>query len=681
MRQMFYHNDRPLLWPAGVLLGMVSMLSVPLLAVDDQDDVKLTDVDGATTQRVARLIAARHFEKQPIDDAVSLELFDDFLNAWDPSHLYLTKSDVEEFSRYRTQLDDQIKAGQLDFPQLVFERFLSRCQAAQSMVNELIDAEHDFTQEESTLKDGGDRAWADTPADLQEYWRQTIKRQLLGLVLDGQSADQARATLRLRYQTTWNLIAQTDGSELLELYLSTMMRCLDPHSRYFSPRSEDEFQMDMSLKLVGIGARLRHDSGNTVVAEIVPGGAAAADGGLRPEDTIVAVGQGKSGPVTDIVGLKLASVVEQIRGAEDTFVRLHVKRAAADGVIVLTLKRQQVELQDQQVSGQVIDSAKWIDGPSQKIGVLTIPSFYRDFRSVASSTTFRSAARDTRRILSDFRQQKVDAVVVDIRNNTGGALAEAVEVTGLFIPSGPVVQMTARDMSPEVLNDEDTELAWQGPLVVLINRHTASASEIFAAAVKDYRRGIVVGDSKTHGKGSVQNIIDIRTGMRGPDQGAIKLTIGAWHGVSGGSSQVTGVPADVVLPSDTDVDLFGEGSLEHPIANTSTRQLSFLPFQNLVTAAAIKTVQQKSAARVEQDADFQRTQARMQFVANREQQRHVSLNLQTRQTERQQWEDLLEGVESSSGDDLFARDFYHTEVVRTTVDFLNILARNQQAGL
>lgn len=640
------------------------------------DEVTFSDVDSTTTRRVAQLIEARHFEKQPIDDAVSIELFEDYIDAWDPNRLYFLKSDIDTFANYRTSLDDQVKVGQLSFASTVFDRFMSRCVAAQSIIEETINADHDFTVEESTLRDGTERPWGTSPAEVREYWRKTIKLQLLNLVLDGENEDEARATLKQRYQTSFNLVKQTDSSEVLELYLSTMMRCLDPHSRYFSPQSEDEFQMDMSLQLTGIGAQLRHEHGQTVVEEIVPGGAAFSDGRLQSEDVILAVGQGAEGPMNDIVGLKLQSVVEQIRGRIDTVVRLRIKRATTDETMVVKLTRQRIELKAQEVSGQVIDSKTWVDGDSRKLGVLRIPSFYRDFRNAAAGNPYRSAARDTDVILKQFRDAGVDAVVVDIRNNTGGALAEAVELTGLFIPTGPVVQMVARDTDPQVLADQDDGLAWDGPLVVLINRQTASASEIFAAAVKDYRRGIVVGDSSTHGKGSVQNIVDIRRGSTGPDQGAIKLTVGAWHGVTGTSSQVTGVTSDVVLPSETDMDIFGEGSLQHPIANTTTQQAKYLPFQDLRTDGSVAEVRQKSAERIRKSAEFARTIARMEFARSQQDAEQISLNLIERQQLRQKVDDLTEEASTTTEDSeaSFARNFYNREVVQTTVDFLNALA-------
>ncbi len=359
------------------------LLATAAVAVPRQpalgDNVAFSDVDSITTRRVAELILARHFENQPIDDEVSGQLFDSYLKAWDPNRLYFTKSDIDEFTVFRTSLDDQIRSGQLQFAKLVFDRFIVRATESQSVISSAIDQQHDFLIDESVVRKGDSRPWASSAAETKENWRKTIKLQLLNFIIDGDAIDEAKAKLKLRYSTSHNLLVQTDKDEVLELYLTSMMQCLDPHSRYFSPRSEEEFQTNMSLRLTGIGARLRHENGNTVVEEIVKGGAADSDGRLSKEDTIVAVGQGEDGGLIDIVGLKLQAVVDQIRGEVGTVVRLQVEKKGTTKRIVYRMTRQQIELEDQQVSGRIVDSGEWVNGTSGTIGLLTIPRFIETF--------------------------------------------------------------------------------------------------------------------------------------------------------------------------------------------------------------------------------------------------------------------------------------------------------------
>lgn len=663
----------------------ITCLLIVLVSTAFADDLHFTKTESDTTRIVTQLIEARHLENQAIDDSLSTEFLDSYIDAWDSNRLYFTHVDIDEFHAYRTSLDDHVKTGQLKFATLVFNRFVERSSLAlTSFIKPAIESSHDFEIDESIVKDGSTQDWATSDDQLRERWRKAVKLQLLNLKLDGDSDADARAKLHRRYANNLNLLKQTEPGELLEIYLTTFMQCFDPHSRYFSPQSEDDFRMDMSLKLTGIGARLRHDVGDTVVEEVVKGGAADKDGRLQAGDVITAVGQGRDGELKDIVGMKLQHVVDQIRGEKGTVVRLQVLKNGTTVTAVYDLNRQLIELESQQVSGLTINAGDFVPGATAKVGVLTIPSFYRDFEKAANGGNFRSTSRDIRKLLKRFRAEGVDSLVVDIRRNSGGALAEAIEVTGLFIPNGPVVQMQARDKSLEVLSDEETDFPWRGPLVVLSGRGAASASEIFAAAIKDYRRGIVVGDETTHGKGSVQNILSVRSRLLDPevDRGALKLTIGTWHGISGQSNQLKGVKSDVVLPSVVDARETGERSLDNALPNTPRSPVKYMAFQNYVDSGVLDAIRRNSKQRTSADQDFARIIARKTYLEQVKAETHVSLNLKQQQLRRKQAEELLSSDNTESNSEPasqaaeFGSEFYTREVLQITVDYLNLLKKS-----
>lgn len=664
----------------------VMLVAAGLLTIIDRSavgqQIEFSAKDAETAKMVVKLVQARHLENQPLDDEVSSNAFDAFVKAWDPNRLYFTQADISELEANRNLLDDQIQAGQLQFAALAFERFATRSAALQPVIEETIDSEHDFELDESIVKNAATQPWAASDSDIRERWRKTIKLQLLNQKLDGETDASAKEKLKRRYESNFNLLKQTDKDEVLELFLSSFMRGLDPHSRYFSPTTEEEFNMAMSLKLTGIGARLRHELGSTVVEEVIKGGAASSDGRLESGDVIVGVGQGKEGDFNDIVGVKLQYVVDQIRGKEGAIVRLRVQKKTGGEAVEYALTRKKIVLEDQRVSGVVIDGSKVQSGATQRVGVLTIPSFYRDFRQAAQGSAFRSTAEDVKAVLRDFKQQNVDAVIVDMRDNTGGALAEAVEVTGLFIPTGPVVQMQARGEQREVLSDKDKDWDWRGPMVVLCDRMTASASEIVASAIKDYRRGIIVGDTATHGKGSVQNVLELQSRrFAKEDRGAIKLTIGTWHGVSGDSSQQTGVSSDITLPSVSDTDEMGEVSLDHALLNEKAVRLKYLPFQKFVSADVVDMLRRQSSERIAVSQDFMATQKRIDYVKQLEAKTEVSLNFKTQQAQRATAKALLTAEAPApttgvvSGQE-FAKDYYNREVLEITLDYLRLLKKS-----
>ena len=510
------------------------------------------------------------------------------------------------------------------------------------------------------------------------------------LYLEDTEPDEARKRLHVRYNRSRNFLEQTEPHEILEQYLSSMTHCLDPHSSYMSPQTLQDFQIQMAQHLEGIGARLRFDvdSGYTIVEEVIEGGAAAADGRLKKGDRITGVDpDGPRGPepLVDVVEMKLTKVVDYIRGPSNTEVLLRVRTLDDETeeitVVDYVLTRQQVEIPDQSVEGKIIETGTWFDGRKEKIGVLNIPSFYRDFSGASAGGLFKSTSRDVRRVLKRFNRENVDAVIVDLRWNGGGALQEAVEVSGLFIPRGPVVQVREPGNSVRVLEDEDPQVQWRKPMIVVCNRLSASASEIFAGAIRDYRRGIIVGDRTTHGKGTVQNVMPV-TSLFGTQHGALKLTISKFYRVNGDSTQNRGVTSDVVLPSLLNHRDIGEDSLDNALAFDRIQRAGYVPYSSYLTDAMKDELAARSSRRVSESTDFDRVRQAIARYEERKNRKTISLNLETLKEEeeeiRREEEEQEEIIQKSSGysddedDDIFKDDFYNRELVRITLDYLDL---------
>lgn len=649
-------------------------------------NARLTAEDGKTAQIVTNMVSSRHINHPAVDDALSQRLLARFIQTWDPQKLYFLKSDIDQFETQKTSLDDQLLAGNVDFANTVFDRFRLRMTERADRIGLQIDAEHDFTVDESMVRDAKELSWATTEAELDERWRQRVKYDLLLLKMDGTDLADARKRLHKRYHTNRLFMQQTEAHEVLELYLSSMTHCLDPHSSYMSPKTLEDFKIIMGLKLEGIGARLKYEDGYTVVEDVITGGAAAADGRLIKGDKIIGVSHDAVSEFVDVVEMKLTKVVEKIRGPGGTKVRLQVLKEKG-GIEEYELTRGTVQIEDEEVKGVIIDSAEWIPGKKARIGVLNIPSFYRDFQGASTGGDFKSTSRDVRRVLDRFRAENVDALVVDLRWNGGGALLEAIEVSGLFIPRGPVVQVKEPENAVTAYDDEDPDMYWRKPLVVVCNRFSASASEIFAGAIKDYRRGIVVGDTTTHGKGTVQNVVDVtsRLPFFNKERGALKLTISKFYRVNGESTQNKGVTSDVVLPSLLNHRDIGEDSLENALAFDRITRASYVPFSSQVSDATIAELAKKSTARVAASPEFQKVQKLIERYLERKNDKTVSLNEsvlkaeeeELKQEQQEEEEVIRKGANAAAGDDIFPKQFYNSELLNIAVDYLEMTPAQQ----
>lgn len=586
-----------------------------------------------TTQFVERF----HYARQSIDDRLSEQVLKNYLEALDGNRQYFLEPDIIYFSRYRHALDDVLETGDVEPVFDIFRLYRLRSQQNLTYAIAQLAKPAVFTIDENFVFDREKEPWIATPQEMQENWRKRVKNDALSLVMADKTWPEASEILRKRYERVLKRINELDSDDVFETFMNAFARTLDPHSSYLSPRQSEEYRIQMSLSYQGIGASLQLDDELVKVLNVIPGGPAAIDGRLKASDRITAVGQGASGEMVDVVGWQLDDVVQLIRGPQGTTVRLQVLPADAPPGTdeqVLSLTRDKVKLEEQAAKGEVREIMR--DGRAIKVGVITVPSFYQDFDARSrGDDDYVSTTRDVRRLLGDLTRQGMQGLVIDLRGNGGGHLSEATALTGLFIDAGPIVQLRDTNGRVEVLPDPEPSVAYDGPLVVLVDRFSASASEIFTAAIQDYHRGVVIGQ-QTFGKGTVQNLYPLDQYARRatePGLGQLTLTIGKYYRVTGGSTQNKGVVPDIALPSSVDPDEIGENSREGALPWDQIDATRFRATGRLDSAIAYLT--QHELERMQADPDVRYLMSDIQAVAELRSQKTVSLNLKERLAERE----------------------------------------------
>ncbi|MEO8498022.1 MAG: S41 family peptidase, partial [Planctomycetota bacterium] len=459
--------------------------------------------DRRVTKTVEWYMEQEHLSRHPLDDEISTRAMKAFLEGFDPRKMYFLQSDVDEFMQKERLLDNEFKDGDVRFAYTVFNRFLQRLDERVVLVASLVDQPQDYTVDESIVTDPDALSYPRTAEEVHDRWRKLVKLNLLTFKADDIADDEARAKIKRRYQSLTKRWHQTDSDELLERFLTAITSSYDPHTTYMSPSSLDNFRIMMRLNLDGIGAALQlSEEGYTAVTKVIPGGAADKDGRLKPDDRIVSVSD-SNGEMVDVVDMKLNDVVQLIRGDAGTVVKLGVQPGGTGETKIYDITRARIELEDSAARGEVIERGQKPDGKPFNVGVIDLPSFYMDMAAAGQGAQdFRSTTRDVSHILKDFHSKNVDVVVLDLRQNGGGSLTEAINLTGLFIDQGPVVQVKDAIGRIQSYNDLEAGMAWDGPLVVLTSKFSASASEILAGAIQDYNRGLIIGDDSTHGKGT-----------------------------------------------------------------------------------------------------------------------------------------------------------------------------------
>lgn len=586
-------------------------------------------------QLVMKFLSEYHYARRPLDDALAAEVLQAYIDALDPNRNYLLADDVAGFdARWKTRLDDAMRANDLTPAYAMYEVYRQRFEQRLAHVMRLLEVQPDFKREETFVFDREGVPFAKDTDELDELWRQRVKNDLISLMLTGKEYAEARDVVRKRYEGFLRRARQVNSRDVFDTFVNAYARALDPHTSYFSPRDADEFEIRMSLSYEGIGAALQTEDEYVTVARILPGGSAERTGLVAVKDRIVGVGQGETGELVDVVGWRLDEVVDLIRGPKDSIVRLQVlpgDAAPGGAERVVSLARTEIKLEEQAAQKEIVQVER--GGRQVSIGVVKVPAFYMDYRArQAGETDYRSTTRDVRKLVTELMQAKVDGIVLDLRDNGGGSLPEAAELTGLFIDRGPVVQLRSSNGKVEVMQDPEPGLVYAGPLAVLVNRFSASASEILAGAIQDYGRGLVIGTT-TYGKGTIQNLVDLDRFIAGKaDLGQIKLTIGKFYRVTGSSTQHRGVVPDVELPSPIDPGEFGESAQTAALPWDQIDGISFAP--NRVAGALMPALTQQHNRRAANDAEYSAFLNDLAEVKTARERRSVSLNLETRRAER-----------------------------------------------
>ncbi|MDG1951500.1 MAG: carboxy terminal-processing peptidase [Gammaproteobacteria bacterium] len=582
-------------------------------------------VHGETAANLLKELKDKHYSGITFDDNFSSVIFDKYLDNLDGSKLYLLKSDIDEIAVYRYRLDDSLKAGSVEpgfeIYNIYYKRLLERLIYAVNRVENHID-DMDFSVEEYIVIDREEEPFANSISEADEIWRKRVKNSVLSLRIAGDSNDEIKEKLSKRYRNQLAQIMKTNSRDIFQAYLATVASSVDPHTSYFSPRDSENFNMGLSLSLQGIGAQLTSEDEYTKVVELIKGGPAERGEELQAGDRIISIGQDDDGELVDVVGMRLDDVVSKIRGEKGTTVRLNVIPVNATGeesAKTISIVRDTVKLEDQSAKKEVLELS--YEGSDYRIGVIALPTFYFDFEAAArGEKDYKSSTRDVKILLEELKEEGVDAVVVDLRNDGGGSLQEANQLVGLFIESGPTVQIKysgSRNGFTRSYGDNDPEVTYDGPLAVLVNRTSASASEIFAGAIQDYQRGLVLG-GQTFGKGTVQEII-------GMEYGQVKLTRSKFYRISGESTQHRGVIPDIAFPDFYDAyDDIGESSLDGALPWDTVRPVEYRRYNPI--DEILPTLKFKHEARASSSPDFKYLQDQITRTKRSREREKISLN-------------------------------------------------------
>jgi carboxyl-terminal processing protease len=621
-------------WWFGAALALVLACSATA-ATDTIADLAIGEKHAEISQNVTRIIEELHYSRPRIDNSFSSAILDRYLDTLDGNRLYFLNSDISSFGRYRYELDERARSGELQPVFEIFNLFRDRTQQRIDYAITLLNEEPDFTLDEDFRFDRSEIPWPNSDDEMHEVWRKRVKNDGLSLILTGKTWEETAEILRERYERVLKRVAQLTADDVFETFMNAMAHTMDPHSSYLSPRNSEEYRIQMSLSYDGIGASLQLEDDYVTVINVIPGGPAQLDGQLKPGDRITAVGQGVSGELEDVIGWRLDDVVQLIRGPGGTIVRLQVLAAgAAPGTPeqIIPLVRDKVKLEEQAAKSSLIEVPR--DDRTYRIGVIRVPSFYQDYAARSrGEEDYTSTTRDVARLISEFEADGgIDGLVMDLRQNGGGHLSEATELSGLFLERGPVVQLRETRGNTQVLDDPSPGAEYTGPLAVLVDRYSASASEIFAAAIQDYKRGIVIGQ-RTFGKGSVQNLFNLDRFMRAPGYGQLTLTIGKYYRVTGGSTQHRGVEPDIELPSLVDTETVGESTRDTALPWDQIEPTGFRPDPSL--DEEIPLLEARYLQRAVNDPDFNFLVDDIEAVDALRDRETVSLNLAARQTERE----------------------------------------------
>jgi carboxyl-terminal processing protease len=683
----------------------------PRIKIDVQGSANLQPdaQQSVVAKEIVNLVENFHYKKVKVDDTFSSTVLDKYLKALDPGRSYFLQSDIKDFEQFRTTLDDDLRKGDLSAPFYIFNVYQKRYTDRVNYALAQIDKNYDFTSDEKYTYDREEMPWLANTAEADDLWSKRVKYELLNLKISSPDQAKNKKTLKDRYKSLISQSAKFNNQDVFQTIMNAFTETVDPHTSYFVPNKAQEFNEELARTFEGIGARLQLENEVVKVAEIIPGGPAFKAKTLNVNDRIIAVAQGKDGEFVDVVGWRIDVTVTKIKGPKGTIVRLKVIPAGQELSAkpkIVELVRDKVILEEQ--SAKKVVKTVTENGKSYKVGVITIPAFYADFKAMqAGDRNYKSTTRDVRLLLDTLKQQKVDAVVIDLRSNGGGSLPEAISLTGLFIKTGPVVQVRDARNKIEVDEDEDPSIAWNGPLGVIVDRFSASASEIFAGAIQDYGRGIIMG-TQTYGKGTVQQGIDMArvigpadklmllagnkgkdgksvsaTGANAPQFGQINLTMAKFYRVNGSSTQHKGVMPDVQFPMVFPADKYGESSEPTALPWDEIKPSDYVPVTNL-SAIKPKLVSLHDE-RMKNSVEFKNLQYDIAQFKKRDSETAVTLNEAKLKKERDEQElsnlarenatrvahglPVLKKAEVRPKDDI---DFIRDESLKIMADFIQL---------
>ena len=622
MRQVF----RPL---SSLLLFLSTLIFS--LSVVASESIETEDGQSSLYREIFERLASRHYRSQEIDDALSDRYLDEYINTLDSGKNYFLQSDIDEFEKWRSKLDDLSKRGDIKPGFIMFNRVRDRAMTQLEKNITLLEDENyvfDFETSDSIMFDPELRSWFKTQQEASKFWEKRLVDSMIRLLLNEKNEADARELLIKRYRNQIKQFEQRDSQDVLQLYANALASLYDPHTSYFSPRTNENFQINMSLSLEGIGAELSTEDDYTKINRIVPGGPADLHGVLKAEDKIVGVGQAEE-DIVDVIGWRIDDVVALIRGAKDTTVRLQFIPSKGDSsnTKTITIVRDKVKLENKSAQSKILDVVH--EGQTYKLGVIDIPAFYMDFEAYrARDPNYKSTTRDVYKLVEELKDADVDGIVVDLRSNGGGSLYEATSLTDLFIDYGPVVQIRDSDMRVQRNQRAYRRAAYNGPLLVMINRLSASASEIFAGALQDYGRALVVG-SQSFGKGTVQDITALSSGQ-------LKMTVSKFYRVSGDSTQHRGILPDISFPSLHDLDEVGESHQDNALPWDSIHRVPHQTKDEL--KGFIGPLTESHLERRKEDPDFASLIERIELSDSWAQEKSLSLNLEERRIRSESWD-------------------------------------------
>ncbi|MBQ9789350.1 MAG: carboxy terminal-processing peptidase [Lentisphaeria bacterium] len=671
---------------------------------DDLDNKRVRYI----TKTVINMLNERHYRPQKLNAELSAKVFDEYLKMFDPLKMYFTAQDINSFSSHRENLINELRRGDAEFAFKVYEVYLKRMREYRDFAENLLKQEFDFSVDESFVFDRADSEYAADEAELKEIWRKKLKNDVLTMklydrIVAEEFSDEEKNSKEQQIQKLWskktpqekvltrlkdldNVFRQRNKIDVLGDYLTAVSLVFGPHSSYMSPREDEDFDIHMSLSLIGIGATLTSEDGFIRVVDIVPGGPADLDGRLKVDDRIIGVAQG-DGEVVDVIDMSVSNAVKLIRGEEDTIVKLTVipgERGRNGKPEVYAIKRAKVALEESAAKGIVREVSVPTNADKKlKVGVITIPSFYMDFDALSrGDANYRSVSKDVAKILKEFKQQKIDTLVIDLRNNGGGSLYEAIELSGLFVKKAPVVQIRNRAGMLDIRSDENSKQLYDGPMVILTNKFSASASEIFSGAMRDLKRAIVVGDSRTYGKGTVLEVIALNELFSiipiNFSTGSLKFESSVFYRISGSSVQQLGIEADVVIPSYTENLEVGEMFNDYHLPWDEIKKCRYQVYYNNFDKV-LAQVQNSANKRISESAEFAEIKKQSETIIKNREVKEVSLNEEKRYAEYQAEKKTLDAEKNATSEKKQStakdNDIILDEAVNIAVDFAEFLQK------